>query len=531
MTRASEKEPAREIRRQRLGKTPQNKRKLSKGDKAIEWIERNCYIPEGSQLGQRVKLREWQKDELRKIYNNPLGTRRAIISFGRKNGKTALAAFLLLLHLCGPFARPNSQLFSAAQSREQASVIFDLARKIVRMSPELHDFILVRDHARQLICKGLGTSYRALSAEVSTAFGLSPVFIVHDELGRVRGERSELYEALETATGAQTAPLSVIISTQAPTDSDLLSKLIDDAMEGHDPRTVISLYTAPLSDDPFALETISKANPALGDFLNKQEVLGMAADAQRMPARENEYRNLILNQRVEINSPFISRQIWSNCAAAPLPLAKHPVYGGLDLSESRDLTALILVARINSVWQVHSTFWLPSDGLREKSRLDRVPYDQWHKAGFLQTVPGKSINYEYIAERLKELFDEYDIRKIAFDRWNFKHLKPWLTKAGFNEDLITDKFVEFGQGFVSISPALRFLEGEILNAKLAHGNHPVLNMCFANAVIQKDPAGNRKLAKNKSPGRIDGAIALTMAMGVAPVDEEVKPREYQMLFI
>lgn len=505
----------------------------SKGEVAIEWIEKHCYIPEGSHLGHKVKLREWQKAELRKIYDNPNGTRRAIISFGRKNGKTALAAFLLLLHLCGPFARPNSQLFSAAQSREQASVIFDLARKIVRMSPELVDFILIRDNARQLVCKGLGTIYRALSAEASTAFGLSPAFIVHDELGRVRGDRSELYEALETATGAQDEPLSVIISTQAPTDSDLFSKLIDDALAGNDPRTVVSLYTAPINDDAFALATIRKANPAIGDFLNEQEVLGMAEDARRMPARENEYRNLILNQRVEITAPFISKQVWDACGADPILFtSKTPVYGGLDLSESRDLTALVLVGKIDDVWQVHPTFWLPAEGLREKARLDRVPYDQWVKEGFLETVPGKSIDYEYIAKCIKDAYEEHNIQKIAFDRWNFKHLRPWLVKAGFDEKLVDDKFVEFGQGFISMSPALRFLESEILNGKIAHGGHPILKMCFANAVVQKDPAGNRKLAKNKSPGRIDGAIALTMALGIAPLQQEQpRKREYQMLFV
>lgn len=514
------------------GRPVGSKNKLSKGDKAIKWIERCCYIPEGSDLGKKVQLREWQKRELRKIYDNPAGTRRAIISFGRKNGKTALAAFLLLLHLVGPFAQPNSQLFSVAQSREQASVLFDLARKIVRMSPELHDFVLVRDHARQLVCKDLGTVYRALAAEATTAYGLSPIFIVHDELGRVRGERSEMYEALETATGAQQEPLSVIISTQAPTDNDLLSKLIDDAMNGNDPRTTVSLYTAPIEDEPFILSTIRKANPALGDFLNEQEVLAMAADAERMPSRESEYRNLILNQRVETVSPFISRQVWASCSNKPKPLTKdHQVYGGLDLSDTRDLTALVLVAPVDGVWQVYPTFWLPAEGLREKSRLDRVPYDQWEKEGYLETTPGKSIGYEYVAGLLVEVFANHNIRQIAFDRWNFKHLQPWLIKAGFDERKIKEKFVEFGQGFQSMSPALRFLEDQILNEKIAHGNHPILNMCFNNAVVQKDPAGNRKLAKNKSPGRIDGAVALAMAMGIAPIDQKPKQKDYQLMII
>lgn len=487
-------------------------------------------MPEGRDVGKAVKLREWQRDEIRKIYNNPAGTRRAIISFGRKNAKSTLAAFLLLLHLCGPEARPNSQLYSAAQSRDQAGIIFGLAAKIVRMSPDLRAYVIIRDTAKQLACPDLGTLYRALSAEVATAFGLSPIFVVFDELGQVRGSRSQLYEALETATGAQEAPLSVIISTQAPTDSDLLSILIDDALAGHDPRVVVSLYTAPLDADPFAEGTIRIANPAFGDFLNSVEVLAMAADAKRMPSRESEYRNLVLNQRIESSTPFVSRDLWASCGAIPNPIAKLPVYGGLDLSEVADLTALVLIGRVDGVWQVHPTFWLPKDGLADKGRKDRVPYDLWEKTGYLIAAPGKSIDYEYVAVFLREQFEQYDIRKIAFDRWNFRHLKPELLRAGFSEAEIKEKFVEFGQGFQSMSPALRALEAEILNKRIAHGNHPVLTMCAANAVVQSDPAGNRKLAKNRSPGRIDGLIALTMALGAAPAEQERKA-EYQMFVI
>ncbi|MBK5958099.1 terminase [Rhodoplanes elegans] len=498
----------------------------TRAERNIRWIEEFCRIPEGRDVGKPVRLRPWQRDEIRKIYDNPAGTRRAILSFGRKNAKTTLSAFLLLLHLCGPEARPNSQLFSAAQSRDQAALLFALAAKIVRMSPDLLGVVTPRDTAKQLYCSDLGTLYRALSAEASTAYGLSPVFIVHDELGQVKGPRSELYEALETATGAQDSPLSIIISTQAPTDSDLLSLLIDDAMAGHDPRVTVSLYTAPQEDDPFVEATIRKANPAFGDFLNATEVLAMAADAKRMPSRESEYRNLVLNQRVEAASPFVSRALWQSCGADPLSIEDVEVYGGLDLSAVNDLTALVLIGKVSGVWQVHPTFWLPRDGLADKSRTDRVPYDLWERQGQLCTAPGRSIDYEFVASILREQCRALDIRKIAFDRWNFKHLKPWLLQAGFTEDEIAERFVEFGQGFQSMSPALRDLESEILNGRIAHGNHPVLAMCAANAVVQTDPSGNRKLAKNKSSGRIDGMVALTMAMGAAPSEDESAPRPF-----
>lgn len=495
------------------------KKRVTRGQQAIDWIEHYCIVPEGALVGQPVKLREWQRTEIRRIYDNPAGTRRAILSFGRKNGKTALAAFLVLLHLCGPEARPNSQLFSAAQSREQAGILFGLAAKIVRMSQPLNRVVTIRETAKELTCPELGTLYRALSAEATTAFGLSPVFVVHDELGQVRGPRSRMYEALETATGAQADPLSIVISTQAPTDADLLSVLIDDGLAAHDPRVVVSLYTAPAELEPFGEEAIRAANPAFGDFLNSVEVLAMAADAERMPSRQAEFENLILNRRVEASAPFISRQLWLACAATPRPLDGYPVYGGLDLSAVSDLTALVLGARVAGTWNVHPTFWLPGDGLAVKSRNDRVPYDLWHSQGHLLAAPGKAVDFEYVAEHLRGVFDRHDVRKIGFDRWGWKHLRPWLLKAGFSEMQLEQHFVEFGQGYQDMSPALRALEGEILNARIAHGGHPVLTMCMANAVVQIDPAGNRKLVKDKSSGRIDGAIALAMMAGVAPLED------------
>ena len=183
-------------------------------------------------MGEPLLLQDWQKDFIKLVYDNPAGTRRAILSTPRKNAKTSLSAALLLAHLVGPPAhnRPNSQLFSAAQSRDQAGLIFSLAAKMVRMNRDLASAVTVRETAKELVCGELGTKYKALSAEASTAFGLSPALTIFDELGQVRGPRSSLFEALETATAAQESPLTIIISTQAPTDADLLSILIDDAL-------------------------------------------------------------------------------------------------------------------------------------------------------------------------------------------------------------------------------------------------------------------------------------------------------------
>jgi len=352
---------------------------------------------------------------------------------------------------------------------------------------------------------------------------------VHDELGQVKGPRSALYEALETASAGQESPLSIIISTQAPSDSDLLSLLIDDGLTGEDPRIKVEIYTAPLDLDPFSEEAIRAANPHFDDFMNKEEVMRQASDAKRLPSREASYRNLILNQRVEARNPFISRQIWlENGTAPPALQPKDEVFGGLDLSSVSDLTALVLIHKRDSGVDVHPTFWLPEDGLAEKSRNDRVPYDMWQQSGHLLTTPGASIEYEFVAEHLRGIFDRYDVKSIAFDRYNMKFLKPWLVVAGFKDEELA-RFVEFGQGFISMSPAIREVESLLLARKLRHGNHPVLTMCANNAVVTTDPAENRKFVKGKATGRIDGMVALAMAVGVMGVVEETPT--YQLMVL
>ena len=491
---------------------------LTPGQEVINWIEdpEICRIPDGKDVGKPVVLRDWQQGIIKGIYDNPVGTRRAIISVGRKNAKTTLAAFLLLAHLCGPRYRQNSQLYSTALSRDQAAIIFQLAAKCVRLSPTLPEFVFIRDTNKELVCPSLGTLYAALSADSSTAMGKSPVFTVHDELGQARGPTHPLYEAMETATAAHENPLSVIISTQAPTDNDLLSILIDDAREENDERTKLFLYTADEDAEPFEKETIQQANPAFGDFQNEREIMDMAAAASRMPSREAQYRNLILNQRVEASAPFIVKSVWD--ANAGTPDCTGVVYAGLDLSETNDLTALVLASPIDGILNIEPIFWLPEDGLGDRAKQDRVPYDVWHKQGFLKVTPGKSIEYSYVAECIANLFSQRDIRKVAFDRWNMRHLRPWLVKAGLSEALIEDRFEDFGQGFVSMSPALRTLESILLNEKVRHGGHPILTMCAANSVVKMDEAGNRKLDKKRSRGRIDGMVALAMAASVAESD-------------
>jgi phage terminase large subunit-like protein len=147
-------------------------------------------------------------------------------------------------------------------------------------------------------------------------------------------------------------------------------------MRPADPRVVCSLYTAPPDADPFALDTIKLANPSLGVFQNPAEVLAMAADGKRMPAREAAaFRRLVLNMRGEASSPFAMPAQWQACAGAPMDLKGRDVFAGLDLSATTDLTALVLIGHdiATGIWHVQPTFWLPADGLFDKARTDKIP--------------------------------------------------------------------------------------------------------------------------------------------------------------
>ena len=495
--------------------------KLSRGERVCRFIEQFCIVPEGKLIGKPLRLMPFQERFILAIYDNPKKTRRAYLSIGRKNGKSALIASIMLAHIVGPEAVQNSQIVSGALSQKQAALVFKLMQKMINLNPKLKSKGVTSVTPSQKMITGvrMNVEYSALSAEAGTAHGGSPILAVLDETGQIKGPHSDFVEAIETSQGAYEEPLLIAISTQAATDNDLYSRWLDDAKSSQDPQIVSHVYTAKAECDLLDKAAWKDANPALGEFRNIGDVEALAITAERMPSKENSFRWLYLNQRIEATSPFISRKVWQECAAPPLPLEDGAVvFGGLDLSEVSDLTALVLASPDGEGWGIHPTFWLPEQGLREKSKADRVPYDVWAKEGALTTTPGPTVDYEFVAHHLWELSKRYDVRKIAFDRWNWRHLKPWLAKVGFTEAQLEGDdaiFEQMGQGFGSMSPALRDLESALLKQGLSHGGHPVLTMCAANAVVQMDPAGNRKLVKHKSRGRIDGMVALAMAMSVA----------------
>lgn len=497
------------------------RRKLTRGERVIQFIESYCLTPEGQHIGKPMKLEEFQRRFIIEIYDNPYKTHTAYLSIARKNGKTGLIAAILLAHLAGPEAVQNSQIVSGAQSKDQAAVVFDLARKMVEMSPKLSQVVRVQPSGKRLIGLNRNVLYRALAAEGKTAHGLSPILAILDEVGQVTGPTDEFVSAITTAQGAYENPLLIAISTQAPTDADLFSIWIDAQKHAPDPRVVSHVYEAPADcqmDDRLAW---AAANPAMGKFRSIADIEKQCRQAMEMPANEPEFRNLILNMRVEASSPFVAPSVWKANGAVAKPIEQQKVWGGLDLSSVNDLTALVLVTEQGDV---HSEFWLPSAGLAEKSRKDHVPYDLWAKQGFLNTTPGAAIEYEFVAEFLRGVFDRCDVQAIAFDRALFVHLKPWLVKANFS-DFELEKFIPYGQGTLSMTPALRELEVKLLGKRLKHSNHPILEMCARNAVVVGD-SGARKFDKKKQHGRIDGMVALAMAVAMMP-NEGLGPSVYE----
>jgi phage terminase large subunit-like protein len=489
--------------------------RLTRAERAMRFIEAFCLVPEGTLIGKPVVLLPFEEVFFYAVYDSRVPIRNAILSIARKNGKTAVIAMLLLVHLVGPEARRNTQIVSGARSREQASQVYNYAAKMVGLSPQLSEIVRPIHSAKKLLGLTLNVEYRALAAEGRTAHGLSPVVAILDELGQVEGPTDHFVDAITTAQGAHENPLLCIISTQAATDADMLSILIDDATNNRPDDTVCHVYAADEDcelDDRLQWEY---ANPAIGVYRSEKDMIAQVEKAQRMPSAENTVRNLCFNQRISVISPFISRSVWENNAGIVLPFGDSEVWAGLDLSARTDLTAMVLVGRVCGVTQLQTFVWTAEGGLLERARRDRSPYDVWVKQGYLRTTPGATVDFETVASDISAIVSGLNLRAMAFDRWRIDQIQREFVKLGVELPMI-----EWGQGFKDMAPAMDAFEAELMNAKIAHGGHPVLTMCMSNARVEKDAAGNRKLSKAKATGRIDAAVAAVMAFGAMSAEIE-----------
>lgn len=486
---------------------------LTNGEKVCKFIEDHCVVPEGSLVGQRVKLDVFQQAFFLAVYDNPYETRTAILSIARKNAKTANIAFLVLVHLVGPMAQLNSRLNSGAMSRKQASEVYNYAQKSAALSPTLRDLVKAIPSQKSLVGLPLNTEYSALAAEASTSIGGSPVFAVIDEVGQIKGPQSDFVDAITTAQAAHEKPLLIYISTQAPTDADFFSIAIDDATVHKPKNTVCHVYTATPDCDVVDEQEWQNANPALGIFRDATDMRLQAEKAQRMPSFRNTFRNLLLNQRVASFATFVDPEEWRKNNAKPKPLSECiAVYGGLDLSSHRDLTALALVGICeDGKKHAYARFWTPRDGLIDRENSDKAPYSMWEQQSILNVIEGATVDYDYVVRDIAEWLDDEGIvlDGLGFDRWRISIFEKSMDEIGLQLPM-----VEVGQGFKDMGPALDTLESDILAHRLCHGDNPLLNMCAINSVAVTDPASNRKLEKRRATGRIDGMVALAIATSV-----------------
>lgn len=511
-----------------LNKPDWQRKGLSRPERMIRFIE-GLRITSGAHAGKAMKLRPWQKEIIREIYRTDKKARRikrqALITLPRKNGKTQLVAALCLAHLCGPEAIQRGQCYSAAADRDQASLIFREMCAFIDADPELSERVIVRQFKKELEDAENGSTYTALSSDARKAHGLSPSFVCCDELAQWKGR--ELYDNLVSGVGAHAEPLVVSIGTQSSDAHNVMSELTDYAEQVRDgvvedPAFAGIIYRAPEDADPWDESTWYGCNPALNDFRSLEEMRDAAAKAQRIPARESAFRNLYLNQRVEQDTRFIAAADWQACAAEidPEALRGRRCFGGLDLSSTQDLTSLQLYFP-DDAGAVLSWFWCPGDNLVLREENDRVPYQAWSRQGHIEPTGGKAVNKLAIVRRLAEVASMFELEALAYDRWRLEDLKRLLGDEGVDLPL-----VGFGQGYAAMGPAVDALETAILARDLQHSGNPVLTWNVSNAVITSDPAGSRKLDKSRARERIDGLVALVMAVGIHSKTETPKSYDF-----
>jgi phage terminase large subunit-like protein len=495
--------------------TPAWKRKRSRVDRIVAFLE-SLPITKGILAGKKMKLLPGQRRFVEEVYgrvgrDGRRQIRIAIKSEPRGNGKTGLLAGLALAHLLGPECEARGEVYSAAYNKLQAALLFAEMKAIIEAIPELEARCNLQRYGKVievLSGDGAGSIYESLSADDKRAHGLSPSFWVFDEFAQA--PNADLLDNLRTAMGKRSEALGVIISTQAANDQHPLSQMIDDALLGVDPSVYLQLAVAPNDADIFDERTWFACNEGLGKFLDLGEFRSQAKQAKRLPSFRAKFENLRLNRRIDAHVQFISDPDWMACAA-PLDmaeLASQPVYGGLDLSQTTDMSALVLYWPHNGA--VLPFFWLPEEGLLDRDRKEGGHYRTWRDRGLLETTPGRAINFKAIIRRLAEIGTEYDLKAVAYDRAFIKTFKAQCSEEGVELPL-----EEYGQGYVSMAGPVQLLEAAVLDRRLHHGGHPILRWQLSNVAIETDPAGNRKPSKKRAIGHIDGVVSLMMALGTA----------------
>ncbi len=485
-----------------------------KADRAVRFIKLLKHT-RGKWAGVPFNLQTWQeKDIIRPLFGtvNPDGTRQyrtAYFQMARKNGKSELASAIALFLLFAD-GEMGAEGYSAAADKEQASIVFNTAAQMVRQSKGLSKRCKIIDSQKRIIIPGTNSFWRVLSADAYTKHGLNPHFVIFDEL-HAQPNR-DLWDVLSTGFGAREQPLLIALTTAGYDrhsicyeQYDYARRVLDGAIK--DPTFFPVIYEVPEGADWKDEKLWRKANPGLGEFRSLDELRQMARKASEVPALENTFRRLYLDQWTEQIEKWISMEAWDASAGIVdlEELKGMECYGGLDLSSTTDISAFVLMfAQDNSI-KILPHFWIPRDNMHERINRDRVPFDVWEREGLLTSTEGNVIDYRVIREHILVQSEIYNIKEIAFDRWNASQLVQDLEGEGFT-------MVAMGQGFASMSAPSKEFISRILLKQLHHGGNPILRWMATNASAKQDPAGNIKPNKSTSKDRIDGIVACIMAL-------------------
>ena len=486
-------------------------------DYAVSFIECLCHT-KGTWAGKPFKLLDWQEQIIRDLFGTvkPNGYRQfntAYIEIPKKNGKSELAAAVALLLCCGD-GEQRAEIYGCAADRGQATIVFDVAADMVRMCPALNKRCKILTSQKRILFTPTNSFYQVLSAEAYSKHGFNIHGVVFDELHTQPNRK--LFDVMTKGSGdARMQPLYFLITT-AGTDTHSIcfethQKALD-ILEGRkiDPTFYPVIYGAGDTEDWTDPTVWLKANPSLGETIGMDKVEAACESAKQNPGEENSFRQLRLNQWVKQAVRWMPMDKWDACAypVNEEMLEGRVCYGGLDLSSTTDLTSFCLVfppEEEDEPYYVLPYFWVPEDTLDLRVKRDHVPYDLWNRQGYIETTEGNVVHYGYIEKFIERLGERFNIREIAFDRWGAVQMVQNLENMGFT-------VVPMGQGFASMSPPTKELMKLVLEKKIAHGGHPVLRWNMDNIYIRTDPAGNIKAEKAKSTEKIDGAIAMIMAL-------------------
>ena len=496
---------------------PTSRYDKAKADRAVKFIEQLRHT-KGKWAEKRFWLFPWQEQVIRDIFgivdaNGKRQFRTAYVEIPKKNGKSELAA-AVALYLLYADNEPSAEVYGAAADRQQASIVFDVAKQMVEMVPALMKRSKIMGATKRIVNYSNAGYYQVLSAEVGTKHGLNVSGLVFDELHSQPNRK--LYDVLTKGSGdAREQPLYFLITT-AGTDRESICYEVHmkamDLLSGRkiDPTFYPVVYGLSDDEDWHDEENWYKANPSLGQTITIDRVRDMYREAVDNPAEENVFRQLRLNQWVSSLTRFIPEHIY-DIGKEPIDmdsLLGRDCYGGLDLSSTGDITAFVLMFPPRDETEKYIMlpfFWIPEETIPIRVRRASVPYDVWYRQGYLNATEGNVIHYGFIEQFIKELGDKYHILEIAFDRWGATQMTQDLEGMGFT-------VVPFGQGFASMSPPTKEFYKLLMEGRIQHGGNPVMRWMAGNVVVDTDPAGNIKCTKAKSPEKIDGIVAAIMAL-------------------